>query len=231
MISPPGRILEVYNEGDNRIGLIEFDGRRRAIYLNLVPDAHVGDYVRFHAGFATERVVPPRPAEGAQAQPGVNVEYEFGEADLAVLQASHLLSELDPDQLHKLLPLAQDKSFSAGEIIFRADEKSLFLHLIVSGDVALEEVSGHQAVTVQTLHAGDAMGWSALTADARTHFQARALTPVATIAFPGDKLGAVCDRDPTVGYALMKRLVEMLSERLDAMRMRLAEFGNPMERR
>jgi hydrogenase maturation factor len=51
MISPlPGKIHEVYNEGNNRIGLVEFDGKRRTIYLNLVPEAQVGDYVRFHAG-------------------------------------------------------------------------------------------------------------------------------------------------------------------------------------
>ena len=52
----PGKILQVYKEGNNRIGLIEFDGKRRAIYLDLVPAAQAGDYVRFYAGFATERV-------------------------------------------------------------------------------------------------------------------------------------------------------------------------------
>ena len=51
----PGRIIEVYNEGANRIGVVEFDGKRRAIYLTLVPEAQAGDYVRFHAGFAIER--------------------------------------------------------------------------------------------------------------------------------------------------------------------------------
>jgi hydrogenase maturation factor len=51
----PNRIIEVYNEGYNRIGVVEFDGKRRAIYLSLVPEAQAGDYVRFHAGFAIER--------------------------------------------------------------------------------------------------------------------------------------------------------------------------------
>ena len=52
----PGKILEVYKEGNNRIGLVEFDGKRRSLYLDLVPAAQAGDYVRFYAGFATERV-------------------------------------------------------------------------------------------------------------------------------------------------------------------------------
>jgi hydrogenase maturation factor len=55
VISPSvGKILEEYlDESDNRMGLVEFDGRRRSIYLYLVPEARTGDYVRFHGAFAT----------------------------------------------------------------------------------------------------------------------------------------------------------------------------------
>ena len=75
-----------------------------------------------------------------------------------------------------------DQQFDAGQIIFRSEEKSRFLHLIVSGEVILEEDTGDQVIPVYTLRDGDAMGWSALTADAVTHFQARAVTPVSTVA-------------------------------------------------
>jgi len=215
-----GRIIEVHDEGSNRIGLVEFDGKRRNVYLSLVPDAQVGDEVLFHAGFATERIgvndIPP-----AHEKTGANEEDETREFESC--RASRMLSELDPRQLRKLIPLAQNKMFAAGEVIFRAGDRSLFLHLIASGDVALEAVAGTQAIEVQTLHAGDAMGWSALNADARTHFQARALSPVCTVAFPGEQLRAACDEDPAIGYALMKRLVELVTERLDAMRLKLAE--------
>jgi CRP-like cAMP-binding protein/hydrogenase maturation factor len=215
-----GRIVEVYNEGNNRLGLVEFDGRRRAIYLSLVPDAQVGDDVLFHAGFATELITPNR-AEPVQEQPGSGDQPR--KPDLENDGAYRLLSELDPQQLKKLIPLAQDYQFTAGEIIFPAGARSLFLHLIVSGDVALEAASGDRIVPVQTLHAGDAMGWSAFTGEGLTHFQARALSPVSTIAFPGDQLRAACDSDPALGYALTKRLMELATERLDAMRLKLAE--------
>ena len=87
--------------------------------------------------------------------------------------------------------------------------------------MVLEEVDGNSCVAVQTLHTGDAMGWSALNPGARTHFQARALSRVATVAFSGDLLRALCEKDPAVGYALMKRLMELVTERLDALRMKL----------
>jgi CRP/FNR family transcriptional regulator, cyclic AMP receptor protein len=223
----PAKILEERDEGNNRIGLVESDGKRREIYLSLVPEARVGDYVRYHAGFATERV-DTGEAQRAYQQVGRGQEYERL-ADFETGQAYRLLSELDPQQLRKLLPIAQDAQFNAGQVIFRAGDKSLFLHLIVAGDVALEDLSGDQPgvhpVHVQTLHAGDATGWSALTPDARTRFQARALSNVSTVAFPGDQLRNACDEDPAMGYALMKRLMELVTERLDVLRMKLARRG------
>jgi hydrogenase maturation factor len=214
-----GRIVEDYNENNNRVGLVEFEGKRRTVYLNLVPEAVVGDCVRFHAGFATELVDPCKPgSDSAGAPPAATVES---------IQAYRLLSELEPQQLRKLLPLAQDRQFEAGQIVFRAGEKSRFLHLIVSGDVTLEEDTGAKVVPVYDLHAGDAMGWSALTSDAVTHFQARALTQVSTVAFPSDEIRTACERDAAMGYALMKRLLELLTDRLDATRMKLAKSLEP----
>jgi CRP/FNR family transcriptional regulator, cyclic AMP receptor protein len=225
MISPLlGKILEEYSEGSNRIGLVEFDGKRRPVYLYLVPEAHAGDYVRFHAGFATERVT----ISGAAIAPSAAAQGEEAKPDLESLRAYRLLSELDPAQLRKLLPLAQEQHFAAGEIVFQAGGKSSFLHVIVSGDVVLEQGveeqrKGAWPVEIQTLHAGEAMGWSALGSNAVTHFQARALTPLSTVAFPAEQIRAACESDPALGYALMKRLLEIVTERLDAMRMRLAE--------
>lgn len=52
----PGRIIEEYAVRNNRLGLVQFADTCRPIFLDLVPDAHVGDYVRVHVGFATARV-------------------------------------------------------------------------------------------------------------------------------------------------------------------------------
>jgi CRP-like cAMP-binding protein len=141
---------------------------------------------------------------------------------VAMAQTYRVLSELDPRQLRKLLPLAQDRHYLDGQIIFREDDRSSFFHLIVQGEVALEETAGDQAVRVQTLRPGDAMGWSALAEEARTHFQARALSPVWTVAFSGEKIREACNRDPAMGYAVMKRLLDVVTERLDATRIQLA---------
>jgi len=137
-------------------------------------------------------------------------------------QTYRVLSELDPQQLRKLLPIAEDQQFASGQIIFREGDKSAFFHLIVSGEVALEETAGSNPVRVQTLHPGEAMGWSALVSDSRTHFQARALSPVSTVAFSSPRIREACERDPEMGFALMKKLLDLVTERLDATRMQLA---------
>jgi CRP/FNR family cyclic AMP-dependent transcriptional regulator len=208
-----GRIIELRQDGANRIGLVEFEGKRRAVYLTLIPSVSVGDEVLFHAGFATE-CVRHIPVETDPVQPT---------ADMETSGAYRLLNELDPAQLRKLIGIAQERHYSRGDIIFPSGATSSFLHLIVSGDVALEAVTDGLKQEVQTLNAGDAMGWSAITGDSLTHFQARALSPVTTVALPGAALRALCDADAALGYALMRRLVELAAERLDAMRAKLAE--------
>jgi hydrogenase expression/formation protein HypC len=52
----PGKILEEYAVRNNRLGLVQFGATQRPIFLDLVPGARVGDFVRVHVGFAVEQV-------------------------------------------------------------------------------------------------------------------------------------------------------------------------------
>jgi hypothetical protein len=94
--------------------------------------------------WSTERADAPRagfedaPSIGTGGNAALTSTIEIG-------KAYRFLSELAPQQLRKLIPLAHDKQFDEDEIIFLYGDRSLFLHLIVSGSVALEEVSGARA--------------------------------------------------------------------------------------
>ncbi len=51
----PGRIIEkqaLAGESDARMAMVEFGTIRRPVYLDLLPEAEVGDYVLVHTGFA-----------------------------------------------------------------------------------------------------------------------------------------------------------------------------------
>lgn len=55
-LAVPGRILEERSVRKNRVGLVQFGGTRRPVFLDLVPEAHTGDYVLVHVGFAISKV-------------------------------------------------------------------------------------------------------------------------------------------------------------------------------
>ena len=52
----PGKILDLEQDGENRLARVEFGGITRKVSLDLVPEAGVGDYVIVHVGFAISKV-------------------------------------------------------------------------------------------------------------------------------------------------------------------------------
>ncbi len=82
----PGRIVEEYTVRRNRLGLVRFGDTSRPIILDLVPEAHVGDYVQVHVGFATERV-SEQDAKRAYDQLGQSGGLKTAELDLQTEEA------------------------------------------------------------------------------------------------------------------------------------------------
>src|SRR4051812_43501242 len=86
------------------------------------------------------------------------------------------LRSLAPAYLEILGGWAEERSFKAGEIIFREGEVADRLYLIEQGKVTLEALRGASTpLTVQELGADDVLGWSWLFPPYMCHFQARAL--------------------------------------------------------
>ena len=52
----PGKVLDLEQDGENRLARVEFGGITRKVSLDLVPEAGVGDYVIVHVGFAISKV-------------------------------------------------------------------------------------------------------------------------------------------------------------------------------
>lgn len=48
----PGKILEIFERENTRMGTVDFNGVEMDVCLEAVPDAEVGSYVIVHAGFA-----------------------------------------------------------------------------------------------------------------------------------------------------------------------------------
>ncbi len=150
---------------------------------------------------------------------------------LPVVAAHPFLAGLDDAHIAQLALMARDMCFDKGVVIFPEGDQSREFYLLVHGMVALEIMSHGTQHRVQTLHAGDEFGFSALLTEKRKVLQARALDRVDVLVFDGDELLEAFKTDTAFGMAIAMRLVGVVSERLSAAREQLLDMYAPEARR
>ena len=130
--------------------------------------------------------------------------------------------EMKPDHLAVLTEGAKAIEFKAGDVLFREGEPANQFYLIESGKMALETHDSANGMTlVQTLGAGDVLGWSWLFPPFIWHFQARAIEPANVIVLSGAHLLVTAERNHDFGYELMKRVAQVVIRRLQTTRKQL----------
>lgn len=148
-------------------------------------------------------------------------------SSLKVMVAEHpFLKGMKAEHLEILADLAMKASFDPNQVIFHAGDPANRFYLIQHGRVALES-QGKDADSeqFQILSDGDVVGWSWMFPPYYSHFQARSLEPTEGIFLYGTRLREECQKDPELGYQLMKRTVGVVIQRLQATRKRLVEIA------
>jgi CRP/FNR family cyclic AMP-dependent transcriptional regulator len=131
---------------------------------------------------------------------------------------------LGPAQLELIAGCATNVRAATGAYLFREGDRADVFYAIRHGAVALElHVPARDAVTIDTLHDGDLLGWSWLFAPYRWEFDGRARQDTALISFDGACLRGKCDSDHELGYELMQRFAQVIIARLQATRLRLLD--------
>jgi CRP-like cAMP-binding protein len=131
---------------------------------------------------------------------------------------------MDSDRLELIAGCASNRVFEDRAYLLREGEPADTFFVIRQGDVALETyVPQRGALTIQTLHAGDVLGWSWLISPHRTAFDARAVGVVHTMAFDGQCLRGKCEADHDLGYDVLMRFVTVIVARLQAARLQLLD--------
>ena len=132
---------------------------------------------------------------------------------------------LDAGALALVAGCATNVSFAAGDFLFREGEPADQFFVVRRGRVAIE-VHGPAAGTmvVDTVDAGDVVGWSWLVPPYRWLFDARAVEATGAVAFDGRCLRGKCEEDPRLGYELMKLVTQVMFSRLVATRVRLLDL-------
>jgi len=127
------------------------------------------------------------------------------------------LAGMNRTQLALLTDCAMATHFKTGETILREGEFAHGCYLIETGKVVLESAGSFgEPVMIETIGAGDLLGWSWMFPPYVWHFTARALEPTTAIVFYGTILRKYCERDHSLGYELLKRISAVMVKRLQA---------------
>lgn len=140
------------------------------------------------------------------------------------LAAHPVFRDFDKETLDLLAGCARNEHFRAGETIFAEGDDADKAFLIRAGEVAVEIAAPqHEPLVVETVRAGDVLGWSWLIPPYRHMSDARALGDVRAIS-----LDAVCmrnksEQNPVLGYQMFRHFVPHMATRFRALRMQLLD--------
>ena len=132
---------------------------------------------------------------------------------------------LDESVIALLAGCAVNAHFRPGQHLFHEGEPADTFYVVRHGRISLEVHSpAGPPVVVDSAHADDVVGWSWLVPPYRWLFDARATEETSAIAFDGACLRGKCEADPAIGYALLQRVVQVMSARLQSARVRLLDL-------
>jgi CRP-like cAMP-binding protein len=131
---------------------------------------------------------------------------------------------LDKQAIALMAGCAVNAHLRAGEFLFREGEAADTFYVVRSGRVAIQMRLPTEGVVLDSARDGDVVGWSWLVAPYRWTFDALATEGTSVVAFDGACLRGKCEADPALGYALLQRVVQVMSARLHSARVRLLDL-------
>lgn len=152
---------------------------------------------------------------------------------IETLLADHPFFEgMSDDHLKLLAGCASNVVFKEKDVIFRHDQEADTFYILRDGKVSVDIVATSQIHRIQTLGAGNVLGWSWLFPPYVWRFDAMAIEPTRAFALDARCLRTKCDTDTVLGYELLKRFSAIVIDRLMAANMRILDmYGGPTEPR
>lgn len=131
---------------------------------------------------------------------------------------------MEPADLTFLAGCAANAVYEAGDYLFREGEAATKFFLLRHGRVAVQvHGPGRGTWNIMTVHDGNVLGFAWLMPPHRWLWDGRALDLTRVVVFDGECLREKCDADPRMGYELMKRVSRVMTARLEAATVQLAD--------
>ncbi|MFJ1733421.1 Crp/Fnr family transcriptional regulator [Streptomyces sp. NPDC088254] len=126
------------------------------------------------------------------------------------------------------MSLAREVSFEIDERIFSEGATADRFWIIHTGTVALDvHVPGRRAAVVETLRAGDLLGWSWFVPPHHWHLGAQASSPVRAYEFDAVAVRELCGKYPELQHELCTYVSGVIAGRLRSARVRLLDLYAP----
>lgn len=141
-----------------------------------------------------------------------------------VLAKHPFFADLDAEALDLISGCAANVSFNPGEYLFREGDPADQFYVIRFGKISVEINTPNRGPhSVQTLGAGEVLGWSWLIPPHRWRFDSRALELVRAIGLNGKCLRTKCGENHELGYRLLSRFSGVVVKQLEAARLQLMD--------
>lgn len=140
------------------------------------------------------------------------------------------LTNMGDELVATLTSCASNIVFNEGTYLFHEGEDAKTFYLLRSGRVVLEVGGGERGqIRIQTVGAGEVLGWSWVVSPYKWHFDAYALEQVHAFAIDASCLVSKCETDYRFGYEMLRRFSEVLERRLQATRLQLLDvYGSSL---
>ncbi len=120
---------------------------------------------------------------------------------------------------------AIEQTYGPGDLLVREGDPADKFLLIYEGKVALEIATpGKPHLTIETIGAGDALGWSWLFPPQEWRLDGRALKATRALVLDAEFVRFTLDHHPTEGYRFVLRLLPIIAERLENTRVQLLDI-------
>jgi CRP/FNR family transcriptional regulator, cyclic AMP receptor protein len=146
--------------------------------------------------------------------------------DIDALLAEHpFFKDFPPAYRALIAGCGKNVYFESGKMIAKSGDPAEQFFAIREGRVSIEiHAPWRGPLIVQSVEAGDVIGWSWLFPPHRWKFDVRAMEPVHAVSFDGVCLRGKCERDPAMGFEFMKRFSHVFMLRLEAARLQLLDL-------
>ncbi len=143
----------------------------------------------------------------------------------AILKEHSFFKDLPLQYFDFIVGCASNAIFKKGEVILTEGTPADKFYIIRGGFVAIY-IDQRPENPIQTIHEGDILGWSWLIPPYRYRFSAQAVENTRVVVLDGKCLREKCEKNSDLGYELLKRLVTVFTQRLEAARLQLLDIYN-----